>query len=266
MATVRPDSDPDSASTRAYQPARPGFVDDARARLQPLARQAWLNLKIWVPFLLNPADRLRQVTYHAREQREGFHWSIILPRQCWHCARTDGLLDRELEIERRGFEHAVAIVMGMLASFGFFFLLFAASRSVFMLLLMLASLGVGAGLLWAKSWVETISITEATCREHAETMQFPRTVVDQNELHLFMPNDQLAEATRQQLRAERLGRDRSLPGAPKGVESDVEPPDSASSFRPPPPPPRRTPDLPPIRLDDDDDSSGQDRTIRHDRF
>lgn len=257
-----------SDTDQHHEPAQPNvgrtqeILGRFRARLRPIARQSWLNLKIWVPFLLNPSDRNRQVTYHAREHREGFRWTILLPRQCWQCGTEEQLWDREFEIDRHGFEHAVTIVVASLGCAGFFLLFFIATFRWQLLLFAILSLVMGGAVLWAKSWLETVTITIATCPAHANDLVFPGAVVDQNELHLFMPTERLANATRNALRAERRGRDQGLPGAPRQSESrgdadvDADQHQEPDRYRrPPTPPPSRIQDLPPIKLADDDDAS-----------
>ena len=51
-------------------------------------RQCWLNLRVWMPFLLNPTDRDRQVVYWARDSRDGLLWKVAFPKQCWRCSET----------------------------------------------------------------------------------------------------------------------------------------------------------------------------------
>lgn len=249
-----------SETTSNTPPPLPGANDVASrtqvllARLRPLARQGWWNLKVWVPFLLNPAERIRQVTYHSRENREGFHWTIQLPNHCWKCDQQEGLWRREIEIDLRGFEHAITIVAGAVGCFVFFFFFAAVFRSSVMLLFALLSLAGAAGVFYAKSWLETVTVHISTCPEHAPELPMPDMVTHENELHVFMPTERLAAAARAQLRAERQGRDRSLPGAPRTAESELAHDDAPRGYRSPhgsaPP---RTVDLPPIKLADDED-------------
>jgi hypothetical protein len=224
------------------------------AYLRPLLWQTWLNLKVWTPFLLNPIDRARQVVYHAREHREGFTWHIRLPVQCWRCGQQQGLWQREIEVNVRGFEHALSIVGAAGGCALFFWLLAVWSRSLWMFVFGLASVVAGWGLLYVKSWIETVDLHMYTCPDHAGELRLPGLVVHENELHLFLPTDSLSQATRFELRAERLGRDRGLPGVPRGTESDVEPPPARERYQSPrgPAPPRPV-ELPPIKLAGEDE-------------
>lgn len=229
-------------------------IELAQARLRPMARQAWQNLKIWIPFLLNRTDRARQVIYHAREQREGFTWRVRLPAQCWQCGAEAELLTREIEVDLRSFEQAVTIVAAAAGSALFFMFLASLFGGKLLWVLALASVGVGIALLLLKSWTETVRVEMSTCREHAEQMRLPGMVLDQNELHLFLPSDSLAGAARGELRAARLGRGRALPGGGRGAESDVEPPPEHVKYRQAfGAPPTPLPELPPIRLADEEE-------------
>lgn len=204
---------------------------------------------------MNPAERMREVVYHARENREGFAWQVRLPDHCWQCETEEGLWRRELEVDVRGFENAIPIVGGTLGSALFFLLAYSLFGWWMFLLLTLATLAIGAGVLYAKSWTETVTVFVSTCPAHADELRMPDVVTHDNELHVFLPTEKLAAAARAQLRAERLGRDRGLPGAPRGTESDVEPPENEGPrYRSPygAAPPRPV-DLPPIKLADDDE-------------
>jgi hypothetical protein len=224
-------------------------MQQALARARPLVRQAWQNLKVWIPFFLNPQDRLCQVVYHAREHREGFVWHVRLPRVCWQCGGDGDLWERQVELPRRGFENPLSIVAATLGSAAFFLLLAISFRSLSMFIAGLLALVVGGLVLWAKSWIETVNIEMATCPQHADALCLPGIVVYENELHLFLPNQRLADATRAALKAERLGRDRTLPGVPRGTESDVEPPPARERYQSPYAGrlPQRV-ELPPIKL------------------
>jgi hypothetical protein len=229
-------------------------LQTALVRLRPHLRQAWWNLKVWVPFLLNPTDRMRQVIYHARENREGFRWTIDLPDHCWKCDVQEGLWRRELERDLRGFEYAITVVAAAGGCFLFFVLLGLLTGWRPMYGLGLLSLVAGGAVLYAKSWTEVVVLHMSTCREHADDLPMPDMVTHENELHLFMPTDQLAAAARAQLRVQRQSRERGLPGRPRGAESDVEPPDPQDRYRSPLEGLRdRAVELPPIKLVDDDE-------------
>lgn len=242
--------------------AGPGWFARQRIRLAPAVRQTWLNVKVWAPFLLNPADRARLATFMAREKRTGLEWDVRLPEQCWSCGRTDGLREREFEQPVRSFEYPLPIV-GLGGMCVAFFLLIAwglASWKFFLLALLCAG-GIVVVLL-IKSWPETVRVQMSTCADDARAMKFPECVVDQGELYLFLPNAKLGMATVVLAKAERLKRQGFTPFAEGSVpptgsgyrppsSSDDEADDDRPRYRPPPPPTPRH--LPPLKLDGDDE-------------
>lgn len=231
-------------------------------QLRPAVRQTWLNVKVWVPFLLNPADRARLATFMAREKRTGLEWEVRLPEQCWQCGRSDGLRERELERSVRSFEYALPIVGLSAMCVGFFLLIAWAASSWKIFLLAAISAIVGVAIIWIKSWPETVRVSMSACAEHAQQMRFPECVVDQGELYLFLPDARLASATVAMAKAERLKRQGFTPfagGAPANLSSGASgggtPVDDDDSDRPRyrPPPPRKPVELPPLKLDGDDE-------------
>ena len=94
-----------SADLAAKRAAAAGWLRERLIWLRPLARQAWINLQVWLPILQNRTERERVVKFHPREHREGTRWSLDLPKQCWQCGATETLWDRELELEVRAFEY-----------------------------------------------------------------------------------------------------------------------------------------------------------------
>jgi hypothetical protein len=250
---LAPNRGADLAAKRA---AAAGWLADRWIWLRPLARQAWINLQVWLPFLQNRTERERMVKYHPREHREGTRWAIVLPRQCWRCAATDTLWDRELELEIRAFEYPLQVLAGMLGAAGFFLFLAWAFGSWRMLVFYLLSLLVGGVVLWVKSWPETVKLQMWTCPQHAAEMRAPTMGIEEGELFLFMPSEQLADQARRDLRAARLERDSLLPGAPRSTPSSTSTADvghaGGGPARPAAPGPI-FPELPPIKLAGDDE-------------
>jgi len=219
---------PDLAARRV---AATGWLRERWIWLRPLARQAWINLQVWLPFLQNRTERERLVKFHPREHREGTRWALDLPKQCWHCGATETLWDRELDLEVRAFEYPLQVLAGMVGAAGFFLLLAWALGSLKMLAFYLLSLIVGGLVLWVKSWPETVRMRMWTCPQHAAEMRAPTMGIEEGELFLFMPSAQLADETRRELRRARLERDNLLPGAPRSGQPAGEPADVDSRSR-----------------------------------
>lgn len=267
----RPLADPQPTAQAASKTVD-GFSARTSQALRPCLAQTWLNLRIWIPFLLNPDLRQRRVRYWGREHREGDTWRIGLPAQCWHCGRTEGLRSREYDVDRRGFEYPLQIVAATLGSallLAFFAWLLSSS---FLWLLTLIVVAGGVGILLLKSWSERVRLVMWTCGDHADTMPSPEYVVDQNELHVFLPTVGLAEATQADLTDERRRKGRYSGGATSGAGAEPRPrgdhptpPPSGDStlpfgFAPPP----KSVELPPIKLSGDEDAPTADDDSRHD--
>ena len=259
MSDNRPISENISAG-----PATPGWAARQWIRWRPAVKQTWLNLKVRVPFLQNPADRARLATFLARERRTGLEWQVRLPEQCWSCGRTDDLREREFEVPIRSFEFPLPIV-GLGSMCVAFFLFFAwAFTSPKMLVLAIVSAVITLVTVLIKSWTETVCVSMNSCSEHSREMKFPECVVDEGELYLFLPNAKLATATVAAAKAERLKKQGYTPfegGSPASAGGgysggSASPHDDAGDDDRPryrPPPPRKPVELPPIKLEGDDE-------------
>lgn len=231
---------------------RSGLLARIWPYLRPHLRQTWVNVKVWAPFFANPFDRERCVRYWARESREGLTWKIALPSRCYSCKATEELLRREYDFTIRAFEYGPAIGLATIGIAAFFFILSVVFLSVTTFLLTLILLLGGGLLMYLKSWQERVRVFISTCRDHADGLTRPDAVVDDNNLHLFLPTPELAQAARVELQAERI-RNRPLGGETGGYTPRG--PDAGTSHRQDGlgPTVRRAPDLPPIKLSGDDD-------------
>lgn len=229
--------------------------DAAPSWLAARARQTWLNFQVWLPPLMNPPTKAREVVYWARQHRERGVWEIALPAQCWQCGAQHGLQHADFEFDVRSFDNALAILIGFGGLLAFMGLLSFFMGSTFLILLTAMLALAAAGVLYLKSWKESIHIVVNACGQHAGDVRAPEAVVEQEELHLFLANDALAGATRLALQEERRGRAMAVPGggvapqAPSPAPSGMPLP-SASA----PPTYSRpiVPELPPIKLDGDE--------------
>ncbi len=254
-------------STPSPEPAREtnhGFVARYWPYVRPYLRQAWLNTRVWIPVLLNPGDRAREVRYWTREARNRGTWEIALPKQCWQCGSTENLRKREWDIDQYSFEYPTLIV-AIAAGTGIPSL-WLASKWMTPFFLTVAALSCVAAIvaIYLKSWPEEVRIIMSTCDEHADAMPSPEVVIDQGELYLFAPTAQLAEVAREELKNRRREMKRVMPEDPgagkdlsavaiddvaRPVDADDSPPRRAS-FTPP-----AVPELPPIKLAGDDDDA-----------
>ena len=253
------------ADLAAKRAAATGWLRERWVWLRPLARQAWINLQVWLPILQNRTERERLVKFHPREHREGTRWSLDLPKQCWQCGATETLWDRELELEVRAFEYPLQVLAGMLGAAGFFLFVAWVAGSWKSLLLYLLSLIVGGIVLWVKSWPETVKMRLWTCPQHAAEMRAPTMGIEEGELFLFMPSEGLADEARRELRRARLERDSLLPGAPRSGQPAGEAEEtgaggrsgggasSGAPTRPVTPSGPLFPELPPIKLAGDEE-------------
>lgn len=249
-------SDPAAVPADLDAVARARTIGDRLLRHgRPLGDQAWLNIQVWIPALLNPPLEACKVTYWAREHRDAMTWKIALPKRCWHCSTDIDLRRREYDRRIRSFQAPLPIA-GTAA--GIFLLLLAIAYlfgSWKFGVLAVVSVVVGIAVIWLKSWEERVRLLIWTCDQHADELTRPRYVVDQNELVMFLPTESLAEITRADLKEERRGRaakagiDTSSPATERPTRPATE------GHAPPPPPPVKPRDLPPIKLagDEEDD-------------
>lgn len=192
-------SPPDSADANTPRTARAAWQSLARR----LRHAAWMNLQVWIPQLLAPHLRRRLVQYWGRESRDGTTWIIALPKTCYRCGTQQGLSTVRLERRVRGFDGPLGVLyvsgaaalatllIGMLFGWSGWYL-----ASLFILLL-------GPALVWSRSWVDDVKLSISTCSEHQADLEFPELVLYERDLYLFAPSEQLAEAARKQLDAER---------------------------------------------------------------
>lgn len=219
-----------------------------QAWLAPRARQAWLNLRVWVPGLANPDLRARTVTLGSREARQGQTWDVELPEQCWSCGEREGLRRRAYDLAVRGFEFPLGIAAGALATSAIWFVWLVVWPGRLPLVLLLGTLLLGAAGVFIKSWVDEVSLGAWHCPRHLEAppVEF---VLEENQLHVVLPSTRLAEAlaesVQQRRRSRRAYADDSAPPPPSGRDSrpHTEHPLPQSYHR-------ATPDLPPIELAD----------------
>jgi hypothetical protein len=236
--------------------------------MRPRLWQTWLNLRIWLPFLLNRADRTRQVVYWSREYRQGLTWDIALPKQCWKTGATDGLERVKFTVSLRSFEYPLPLFGGTLVLVALILLIAWLVGWWMGLLVALLAAGGGFALLMIKSWRETVNVSLWSLPEHVDVLSRPDVVSDQDQLYVYVPTSALAEAALAEQKEERKRKTQDRGGfAPPPVHDEDRPSERkvdrpagrrddqgserpASVYRPYSPPP--APDLPPIKLADDD--------------
>lgn len=222
---------------------------------QARLHQAWLNLRIWVPGLANPDLRSRIVAFGAREARQGQIWDIELPEQCWACGEREGLRRRSFDHDVRGFEFPLGIALGTLATAAVWLLWLSLWPGRIPLLLLVATLGMGAAAIYVKSWSDEVTLGVWFCPRHPEPppVEF---VLEEDRLHVVLPSAQLADALRKALEQRRRSRKayasefEDRPPAPNEPRPHAEHP-LPQSFS------RSTPDLPPIELADGPEDTPQ---------
>lgn len=265
--------DPAPSLTAAEQqdgPKTKSFVARHWPYARPYLRQTWLNIRVWIPVLLNPGERARQVRYWTREARHRGTWEVALPKQCWQCGRTDKLRKREWSLELRSFEYPTLIVAIALGTAIPALWLASMWMTAFFLTVAFVAMVGGIVAIYLKCWPEQVRIIMSTCDDHADTMPSPEAVIDQGELYLFAPTAQLAETAREELKKLRRENKRVMPenpgaGRDESAVSMEDAPRPEPSTAPPPRPAKvqrpATPDLPPIKLagDEDDTPPAADR-------
>ena len=183
---------------RVGKTQRPAIDVDYSAK-----QQAWLNLQVWLPFLMNPRQHQRMVKYAARESRQGGVWSLLLPQQCWECATTQEVQAREYACTFRGFDQMVRL----LAIGGTFAFCLLVAAVIFMhpipwlmfLGVLLLMLVIG----FLKSWKESVRLITWSCKAHDGQMPMPEMALADEELHLFLATPEMAEHARKALIAQR---------------------------------------------------------------
>lgn len=241
---------PDSPTIASLPPERPRGASDSRLR------QFWLNLRVWVPFLLNPTDRDRQVVYWARDCRDGLLWKIALPKQCWGCGTNEGVKKREFRRSVRSFEYPLPILIGTLSFAALFLVLGLWLWTIVLLACALAMLALCGLLLLIKSWIEDVRVVMWSCPRHADDLPAPELVVDREQLYLYAPTAGLAKEANAEIKEERLKSNRARAAA-RGAEVADEPPArtekrTKDNDRPGRTVPQPKADLPPLKLADDE--------------
>ena len=247
----KPSSSPGAAAANRYWQA-----------MRPAVDQSLLNLRVWLPILATPDMKGREVRYGAREHRAGTKWQISLPEQCWQCGKTEGLQKREVSRSVRRFESPLSIISGTFGVALALFVLWVAWGWGLSLALLLTI--VGAVLLFVKSWKERVRMTIWTCPEHAAEFAPPEISPGEDDLHLFVATESLAQAARAEIKAARR---RNLPERPVSGDTPENADKPAVRERPanrapspdePPPPSRPQPtrtELPPLKLAGDEDEA-----------
>jgi len=240
---------PDAPTMASLPPERPRATSDSALR------QCWLNLRVWLPFFINPTDRARQVVYWARDSRDGLLWKVALPKQCWECAATEKVKKREFRRSVRSFEYPLPILIGTL-SLAAVFVLLALWLWTKLLVGALAMLVLCGLLLLIKSWIEDVRVVVWSCARHADELPAPELVVDREQLYLYAPTAALAKEANDQIKEDRLRSNRARATA-RGAEVPEETPsrpdkrpkvgDRAERFVSQP-----KPELPPLKLSDDE--------------
>ncbi|HVX64567.1 MAG TPA: hypothetical protein VHC19_28355 [Pirellulales bacterium] len=242
----------DDVDSNAETETRSANLPDAGSRiwqtLRPPLEQAALNLRVWLPVLSTPDMKGRQVKYRARESRVGLKWQLALPKQCWQCGKPDGLERRETNQSLRCFDNPVAIVSGSFGSALLLLLVWVFAPWEWPLKLALLLMIGGSVLLFIKSWKERVRIAIWTCAEHAAELPSCNFAVNEDELHLFVPSESLAETARTQLQAARRGETAAPTPKAKSEASGSAP--SNNQAAPSSAPAPRT-ELPPLKLDGD---------------
>lgn len=241
--------------------APPSAKDRMLASAAPAGRQFLVNLKVWAPYFSNRIDRDRLVRFSALDYRVGLKWTTALPKQCWACGAEEPLAATEFKRTLRAYENPLAILVGTAAGglIGLLILLFAPGMGTLLLLVLI--LAIGLGLLKLKSWDEDVRLAVWSCREHREELARPEMCIDDQQLCVFAPTLELAEAARTAIREKRKRGLKPYEGAEAPPEEEPaaartrRPPASAaesgpSSYAPPPPA-----ELPPIRLAGEEDDA-----------
>lgn len=163
-------------------------------------RQAWLNVQIWIPFLLNPFERRRMLRLNEHDRlgerpvRYDLDWTVELPQLCWKTAQTTGLVPCVFEKRLRSFERPLTILGAM-----FLGLMFVSSLSCLLGPWLTPTLYgtivlLGLIVLFIKSWRENILLTVWSRPEHADDLACPHMVVHNDHLYIHLPSTELARA------------------------------------------------------------------------
>lgn len=263
------DIDSNRDADRQSKPSSPGAANRFWETMRPAVEQSALNLRVWLPMLRTPDMKGREIRYGAREHRAGLKWQIALPEQCWQCGKSEGLERRELSRSVRRFESPMTIISSTFGVAGALLIVWLVFGGAWTIRLAFLLAIVGAALLFVKSWKERVRLAFWTCAEHADDALAPQMSPGEDDLHVFVASEALAEAARAELKAARR---RDLPDRPASVSSSApsksEKPqnfnardragDRAPSEDEPPPPSRPLPtrtELPPLKLAGEEDEA-----------
>lgn len=270
-ARVKPQDDDAEPLTDSDVPAARGAArtaaDNVARTARPWLDQAWLNVRVWLPFLRSPDMNLRLVKYRSREQRSGMTWEIGLPKQCWQCGLVDGLTSKKFDRQVRTFE-APTNVLGFSLGFSALLLLLwvllgwsSCWKAAFLL-----TLG-GCAWLAVKSWKERVRMTLWSCPVHLDQAAAPGLVCHDDDLYVYAPSESLAETARAEVAAARKKQGKyrdAMASAPADEAPLIDPMarDASSaghrSERDAASPPVRTipvrSELPPLKLAGDEDT------------
>lgn len=161
--------------------------------------RCWLNLRVWVPFLLNPFERRRLVRFPAREFRDGMTWKVEFGGGCWRCGAAAEPPVVSWRGKVRAFEYPIQIIAGGSLTLLLTLLVGQLLPNVVSTVLFCAVLLISVGVFWAKSWSEQIEITIDTCDTHRDEYPDPQLAVYDEELLLFFPTVDLAKSARAQV-------------------------------------------------------------------
>ena len=207
----------------AARPHRRRFGHFVRSRV----RQAWLNVQIWIPFLLNPFERRRMLRLNEHDRlderpiRYDLDWTVELPQLCWKTAQTTGLVPCVFELRLRSFERPLTILVAM-----FLGLMFVSSLSCLLGPWLTPTLYgtivlVGLIVLFIKSWRENVHLTIWSRPEHAEELACPRMVVHNDHLYIHLPSTELARAAAAAVRHAQAIYPQRLPDARSASGPDI---------------------------------------------
>lgn len=199
LAGTSPDDQADAQASpqpSAARPRRRRFGQFVRSRL----RQIWLNVQIWIPFLLNPFERRRLLRLNEhdrlgdREVRYDLDWTVELPYVCWKTSQTRDLVPCVFERRLRSFERPLTILGVM-----FLGLMVVSSLSCLLGPWLTPTLYgtivlLGLTVLLLKSWRENVRLTIWSRPEHVDELSCPDMVVHCDHLYIHLPSTELARA------------------------------------------------------------------------
>ncbi len=174
----------------------------ARSRV----RQVWLNVQIWIPFLLNPFERRRLLRLNEHDRLSGhvvrydLDWTVELPRMCWKTGQAGDLVPCVFERRLRSFERPLAILgvmfLGLMFVSSFSCLLGPILTPILYGTIVVLALIV----LLIKSWREKVHLTVWSLPEHADAVECPDMVVHNDHLYIHLPSTELTRAASAEVR------------------------------------------------------------------